>query len=77
MVSRGFVSNKNEENDSLMIYIETEDVYKDIADDVEKRFDASNYKINIPLPTRMNKKMIELMKMNWDERLRQKLLHLH
>ena len=59
------------------MFMETEDVYEDIADDVEKKFDASNYKINIPLPTRKNKKVIELMKMNLDERLRQKLLHLH
>ena len=30
--------------DSFVIYIKNEDFYKDIAGDVEKWFDASNYK---------------------------------
>ena len=29
--------------DSFVIYYKTEDVYADISDDVEKRFDTSNY----------------------------------
>ena len=29
--------------DSFIINIKTEDFYKDIGDDVEKRFDTSNY----------------------------------
>ena len=37
-------------------------VYEDIADDVEKRFDESNYEVNRPLPTGKNKKLIWLMK---------------
>ena len=36
---------------SFIIHIKTEDVYEDIADDVEKRFDKSNCKVNRPLPT--------------------------
>ena len=32
------------------------------ANDVEKRFDTSNYEINRPLTTGKNKKMIGLMK---------------
>ena len=28
------------DTDSFIIYIKTKDVYEDIADDVEKRFDA-------------------------------------
>ena len=31
--------------------IKTEDFYKDIANDVEKRFDTSNYEVDRPLPT--------------------------
>ena len=31
------------DTDSLVIYIETEDLYKDIANDVERWFDTSNY----------------------------------
>ena len=37
-------------------------LYKDIANDVEKRFDTSNYEVNRPLPTGKNKKVIGLMK---------------
>ena len=37
--------------DSFIIHIKAEDVYEDIADDVEKRwFDASNYAIKRALP---------------------------
>ena len=38
------------------------DFYKDIANDVEKIFDTSNYKENRPLPIGKNKKVIGLMK---------------
>ena len=47
---------------SFMISIKTEDFYKNIADDVEKRFDTLNYEVNRPLPTAKNKQVIELMK---------------
>ena len=50
------------DTDSFIIHIKTEDFYKDIADDVEKRFDASNYEVNRPLPTGKNKKVIGLRK---------------
>ena len=48
--------------DSFVMNIKTEDFYKDIANDVEKRFDTSNYEVNRPLPTGKNKKVIGLMK---------------
>ena len=50
------------DNDSFMMNIETEDFYKDVANDVEKRFDTSNYECDRPLPTGKNKKVIALMK---------------
>ena len=55
------------DKDSFIIYIKTEDFYEDIADDVKKRFDTSNYEsngiaFNRPLPTGKNKKVIGLMK---------------
>ena len=52
------------DTDSLVIYIETEDLYKDIAGDVEKWFDTSNYDENDdrPLPIGMNKKVIRKFK---------------
>ena len=39
------------DTDSLIIYIKSEDFYEDIATDVEKRFDTSNYDVSRPLPT--------------------------
>ena len=50
------------DTDSFIIHIKTEDIYEDIADDVEKRFDTSNYEIDRPLPIGKNKKVIGLMK---------------
>ena len=34
------------DTDSFIIHIKTEFFYEDIANDVEKRFDTSNYEIN-------------------------------
>ena len=51
------------DTDSFIIHIKTEDVYKNIATDVEKRFDKSNYEVNRPFPTgKKQKKVIGLMK---------------
>ena len=50
------------DTDSFIMNIKTNNFYKDIANDVEKRFDTSNYEINRPLPTGKNKKVISLMK---------------
>ena len=50
------------DTDSFIMNIKTEDFYRDIANDVEKRFDTSNYECDRPLPTGMNKKVIGLMK---------------
>ena len=36
--------------DSFIVYIKTFDIYKDIAEDIETRFDTSNYEIDRPLP---------------------------
>ena len=49
---------------NLVIHIKTEDFYKDIASDVEKWFDTSNYnkKDNRPLPIGKNKKVIGMFK---------------
>ena len=38
------------DTDSFIVYIKADDVYKDIAEDVETRFDTSNYELDIPLP---------------------------
>ena len=50
------------DTDSFIIHIKTEDFYKDIADNVEKTFDTSNYECDKPLLKGKNKKVIGLMK---------------
>ena len=50
------------DTDSFIMNIKTEDFYKAIANDVDKRFDTSNYEVNRPLPTGKNKKVIGLLK---------------
>ena len=52
------------DTDSFVIYIKTKDFYKDIADDVERWFDTSNYdeKDKRPLPIGKNNKVIGLFK---------------
>ena len=50
------------DTDSFIVYIKTDDIYKDIGEDVETRFDTSNYALNRPLPKGNNKKVIGLMK---------------
>ena len=47
---------------SFICLIKTKNFYEDIADDVEKRFDTSNYEVYRPLPMRKNKKVNGLMK---------------
>ena len=50
------------DTDSFIMDIKTNDFYNNIANDVENRFDTSNYEVNRPLPTGKNKKIIGLMK---------------
>ena len=50
------------DTESLIMNIKTKDFCKDIARDVEERFDTSNYDVDRPLPKGKNKKVIGLMK---------------
>ena len=36
--------------DSFIVYLKTNEIYKDIAEDVESRFETSNYELDRPLP---------------------------
>ena len=49
------------DTDSFIMYVKTEHFYKDIADDVTKRFDTSGYECDIPLTNGKNKKVMGLM----------------
>ena len=45
--------------ESFIVYIKTDDIYKDIAEDVGTRFDTSDYELDRPLPK------IKKVKTNW------------
>ena len=49
------------DTDSFIMHVKTEDFYEDIANDVEKNCDTSNYTCERPLPMGKNKKVISLM----------------
>ena len=46
---------------SFIVCIKADNIYKKIAENVETRFDTSNYELNIPLPKGKNKKGIWLI----------------
>ena len=41
--------------DSFIVHVKTDDIYKDIAENVEARFDTSNFEKDRPLPEGGNK----------------------
>ena len=45
------------DTDSFTAYIKTDDIYKDVVEDVESRFDTSNYELDRPLPKEKNQKV--------------------
>ena len=59
------------DTDSFVIYLETEDFYKDITNDVERWFDTSNFDENNkgPLLIGKNKNVSGLFKDELQERL--------
>ena len=48
--------------DSFIVHVKMEDIYKDIEQDIDARFDTSNFQLDRPLPKGKDKKVIGLMK---------------
>ena len=44
------------DTDSFIIHVKTDDIYKDIAEDVAKKFDTSNFEIDRPVSIRKKEK---------------------
>ena len=57
------------DTDSFIVYIKTDDIYKDIAEDFETRFGASNYELERPLPKGKNKKVSGLIRQKNNDRI--------
>ena len=49
------------DTEKFIVYIKTDDIYGDIAEDNETRFDTSNYELDRQLVEWKNKKMIGVM----------------
>ena len=66
------------DTDSFIIYIKTEDFYKDISNDIDKWFDTSAYdkNYNRPLPIGINKKIIGKFKDELNGKIMTELLAL-
>ena len=50
------------DTERFISHVKTDDIYKGIAEDVETKFDTSDYELDRPLPKGRNKKVIGLMK---------------
>ena len=50
------------DTDNFIVHVRTDDIYKDIAEDVEPRFEISNFELDKPLSKGTNKKVIGLRK---------------
>ena len=50
------------DTDSFIVYTKRDDIYKDIAEDIETRFLSSNLEIDRLLPEGKNKNVVGLMK---------------
>ena len=69
------------DKNSFIVYITTDYIYKDIAEHVDTRFDTSNYElkcnsIDRPLQKGKNKKVIELIKNEYDGKIMTKVVGL-
>ena len=57
---------------NFIVYIKTDDIYEDIAEDVETRSGTWNWELDEPL--RNGKKVIGLMRDEWGGKIRKKIV---
>ena len=61
------------DTDGFVGNIKKENIYWDISQDFETRFDTSNYGLERPLPKGKNKKVIVLMKDELSDKIMKKI----
>ena len=64
------------DTDSVIAYIKTDDIYRDITEDVETRLDTSNYELDRPLAKGKNKKVIVLTKEELGKKIKANSLYI-
>ena len=57
------------DTDSFIINVKSEDVYADLPEDLETKFDTSNYLVDRPLLIGKNKRVIRVMKDDFGGRI--------
>ena len=50
------------DTDHFIVYIQADDIYRDIKEEVETRYDTLNHELDRPWPAIKNEKVIALMK---------------
>ena len=60
----------------FIVYIKSDDIYKDIAEDVQTRFDTSNYELDRPIPKRKNKIVIDVTKDELGRKIKKEQKHI-
>ena len=61
---------------SFGVHVKIDDIYNDIAEDIETRFVTLNFELERPLPKGINKKVIGLMKDELGEQVMKKFVGL-
>ena len=64
------------DTESFLVHVKTDDIYKDIAEDIGTRFNTSNLETDQPLPKGKNKKVTGLMKDELGEQTMKEVLGL-
>ena len=64
------------DTDRFIMYIKTDNIYKNIVEDAEARFDTSKYQLNRPLPKGKNEKVIGVMNGELDGKIMQEFVGL-
>ena len=64
------------DTDSFIVYIKSDDIYKNIAEDVETRFDISNYELDRQSPKTKKKNITGLMKEELGGKIKTKFIGL-
>ena len=64
------------DTDSFIVHAKIDDIYKDIAKDVETRFDNSNFQLDRPLTKEKHNNVIGIMKNELDGKIKTEFIGL-
>ena len=65
------------DTDNFILKVKSEDIYADLEENIETRFDASNNDVDSPLPIGKSKQIIRLMKDEFGGRIMKEFIALN